>query len=58
MKIICLFKFLSAKLWSKRKGNSVSQNIRDTITMYVMRSKFKEYVVCDLMYITTCAYAY
>ena len=51
--MICLFKFLSTTLNSKRIGNSVSQNIKDTITMNVMRSsKFKEYEVCDLMYIT------
>ena len=57
--MICLFKFLSTTLNSKRIGNSVSQNIKDTITMNVMRSsKFKEYEVCDLMYITTCAYAH
>ena len=57
--MICLFKFLSTTLNSKRIGNSVSQNIRDTITMNVMRSsKFKEYEVCDLMFITTCAYAH
>ena len=57
--MMCLFKFLITKLNSKRTGNSVTQNIRDTITMNIMRSsKFKEYEVCDLMYITTCAYAY
>ena len=57
--MMCLFKFLITKLNSKRIGNSVSQNIKDTITMNVMRSsKFKEYEVCDLMYITTCAYAH